>query len=130
MKGYCLTCAYFVFDEPSDWKPAYTGHSYDRGDALRRIRASDGEHATGRCSFFPVWTQHDSGHGCGQYESDEEPSLSDTIWGTWQERDAKGQREAADKLRKQLAGTRKISASRLARLQKLEKRKNGHDDHG
>jgi len=125
-KRSCLSCAYFVFDTAPGWKPGYEGDFFDRNDAIRLIRKTE-HHVTGKCAFFPVWTDHLSNHWCAQFVyDDEEESLNTRVWGTWQDREYKHQTEELKKVREQLAASRKISASRLERLRRLEG-KNGRE---
>jgi hypothetical protein len=122
----CLLCRHWVPQQQEDWKPSYAGERYDYKDARASILATE-RHIKGQCALHPVWSPAGSAHYCWQLEPQDRQegvSAKDFIHGTWQTRQSKEQEKQIAELKRQLAVSRKTSASRLARL---TARRNGRD---
>jgi hypothetical protein len=117
----CLTCNHVSFLVPNDWTPSYSGEEYDRYDVRTAIRETE-HHVQAKCTFNPIWVDVNTGHYCGQWNGSgvaREESVEDFIWGSWLVKENKKLHAERDALRARLKTSRRISASRLARLKSM-----------
>jgi len=123
-RNTCLLCTHFLPIAPCGWKPRYSGNEFDIFEVRRVMRENNGAHQQGYCTLNPVHAEVWTSHHCSFYQPTEERfvSLSDFIWGTWEQRESKEKEDKITELTRQLKASRKISNSRLKRIQRLTKR--------
>jgi len=112
----CLTCDHVKFIQPPDWRPRYTGETFERHDVVQAIRETKLD-VRALCTFNPTWIDVTTAHYCGQWAGNDHTPVEDIIWGSWL---ARANNELVDEvkaLKAKLKNSRRISASRLAKLQ-------------
>jgi hypothetical protein len=127
-KACCLTCQHFKPIAPSDWKPSFQSEEYDLYNVRNIMTKNGGQQQEGLCMLNPtsveVWTDH----ACGHFEINESivPSLHTFLYGNWKEIAYDERNGQVQELTRQLKAARKISRSRLLRIQQLTG-KAGHE---
>lgn len=116
----CYTCEYFMPTAPSSWKPAYEGDKYDIYGVRREIEQTRLAQA-GKCCRDPNPVTKTTNDQCAHYKSYFSPSAISKMFADEMRRgNERYWREKAEKAERALKAARKISASRLTRLQKAD----------
>jgi hypothetical protein len=146
----CLVCKYFQPTEPEDHRrrresgqcESNCGKEWNQYTAVRYYK-NHKRGLQGWCMFYPKPEQKESGHVCAQIDVPDyfynshwgleriEPrehlfewarkQMTNLVQTSWENRRIRELDETNMELRRQLAAARKVSASRLARLQKQPK---------
>ena len=116
MTKACLTCNHIKFIQPPEWKPRWDGEKFVRQDVVNIIRANK-LHEKAKCTFNPAWVDVTTAHYCGRWEGTDHTPVEEVIWGSWEVRRNRQLFDEVKTLKAQLKNVRRLSASRLARLQ-------------
>lgn len=92
--------------------------------ALEIIRKTE-KHVSAQCTFNPVWIDVTTAHYCGRWDGPlHEQTVQDVIWGSRLQRMNNDLHYEVADLKARLKNSRRISASRLARLKPNSSRSN------
>ncbi len=124
-KGACLLCDYFKPVPPDGWKPRYEGDHYDIYDVRKTMCEASGKNQEGLCALNPVHVDVWTNHTCSHYRPIDAAlmSLTNFVWGGWQQNERKEKEEKIAELSRQLKTARKISHGRLQRIRRLKRMK-------
>ena len=119
MKG-CLTCKHAAFNQLKiipDWKPVNEWDKFGRRDVRKLIRETN-KHCAALCTLNPLWLDVTTNHYCGQWKKTRniEADIAIFLWGDYVTQQRDDYAIKIDRLKTQLAHSRKLAASRLARL--------------
>lgn len=120
----CLLCKHFHPTPPKGWKPDYDGDTYSAHDVRRLMRKNNGEDHAGQCMLEPRPQDVYAFHGCGQFEPQGFAIITDRtfIWGTYSEQHTEALEAKLAKATAALKAARKVSRSRLERLQRKSRK--------
>jgi hypothetical protein len=118
----CLMCDFFEPDVPGDWKPRWSGDTYDWSECRKKIQETK-LHQKGACRFNPEKIEVSTNHWCGRFSStvySHGETLSNFIWGSYAERLVDDLKKENKELKRLLEHSREVSRGRMTRLKALD----------
>jgi hypothetical protein len=124
----CLGCGRWLPTIPLGWKPRYKGQEFTVGlHAVQAWIRDNDKWVEGQCTADPAWVEASAEHFCARYESRDRSfgvdAARELVYGSWEGRQARSLEADNKELKRRLAASQKISASRLKRLQAIDKAK-------
>lgn len=122
----CLGCNRWLPTIPPGWEPRYEGEEFTVGNhAVHAWIRDNDEWVEGQCTADPAWVEAPAEHFCARYETRDRTfgvdAARELVYGSWEERQVPTLEADIKELKRKLAASQKISASRLKRLQAIDK---------